>query len=31
MSSGPQDSRGLYLYRYYRNNGMMKSEYVGKL
>jgi len=29
-SGDPQDIHGPYLYRYYRENGMMKSEYVGK-
>ena len=29
-SGEPQDMHGPYLYRYYRENGTMKSEYVGK-
>jgi hypothetical protein len=29
-SGNPQDMHGPYLYRYYRDNGTMKSEYVGK-
>ena len=29
-SGDSQDMRGPYLYRYYRENGAMKSEYIGK-
>jgi len=29
-SGNPSDMHGPYLYRYYRENGTMKSEYVGK-
>ena len=29
-SGNPADMHGPYLYRYYRENGTMKSEYVGK-
>jgi hypothetical protein len=29
-SGNPPDIHGPYLYRYYRENGTMKSEYVGK-
>ncbi|ELZ32388.1 DUF6788 family protein [Halorubrum tebenquichense] len=29
-SRNPADMHGPYLYRYYRENGTMKSEYVGK-
>jgi hypothetical protein len=29
-SENPQDMHGPYLYRYYRENGTMKSEYIGK-
>jgi hypothetical protein len=29
-SGDRQDKHGPYLYRYYRENGTMKSEYVGK-
>ncbi|SEA40458.1 hypothetical protein SAMN04488065_3029 [Haloplanus vescus] len=29
-SGNPQDMHGPYFYRYYRDNGTMKSEYVGK-
>jgi len=29
-SGDPADMHGPYLYRYYRENGTMKSEYVGK-
>ncbi|SNR72158.1 hypothetical protein SAMN06266787_1158 [Halorubrum ezzemoulense] len=29
-SGDPQDMYGPYLYRYYRENGTMKSEYIGK-
>ncbi|MDZ5813049.1 DUF6788 family protein [Halorubrum sp. AD140] len=29
-SRDPADMHGPYLYRYYRENGTMKSEYVGK-
>ncbi|WP_144927850.1 DUF6788 family protein [Halorubrum salsamenti] len=30
VSGNPVDMHGPYLYRYYRENGTMKSEYVGK-
>ncbi|MDB2294484.1 hypothetical protein PM085_19960, partial [Halorubrum ezzemoulense] len=29
-SGDPADMHGPYLYRYYRENGTMKSEYIGK-
>ncbi|SNR67540.1 DUF6788 family protein, partial [Halorubrum vacuolatum] len=29
-SGSEQDMHGPYLYRYYRDEGMMKSEYIGK-
>ena len=29
-SGDPVDMYGPYLYRYYRKNGTMKSEYIGK-
>ena len=29
-SGDPADMHGPYLYRYYRENGTVKSEYVGK-
>jgi len=29
-SRDPADMHGPYLYRYYRENGTMKSEYIGK-
>ncbi|PHQ46693.1 hypothetical protein DJ68_06005 [Halorubrum sp. C3] len=29
-SGDRQDMHGPYLYRYYRENGTMKSEYIGK-
>ncbi|MBP1924105.1 MULTISPECIES: DUF6788 family protein [Halorubrum] len=29
-SGNPADMHGPYLYRYYRENGTMKSEYIGK-
>jgi hypothetical protein len=30
VSGNSQDMHGPYLYRYYREDGTMKSEYVGK-
>lgn len=30
MSGNPADMHGPYLYRYYRTDGAMKSEYLGK-
>jgi len=30
ISGDPQDMHGPYLYRYYREDGTMKSEYIGK-
>ena len=29
-SGNPEDMHGPYLYRYYRDNGKIKSEYIGK-